>query len=60
MTILGGVASGVYVFVTFLTSALTAVIYYAICEIDSVLIAGLNSIVALIAVITLPLITPLA
>lgn len=56
----GSVASGAYVFVTFFVSSLTSFIYYIVVELDAIVLAGFNSIIALVALITLPLITPLA
>jgi len=60
VAIVGSVASGFYVFVTVISSTITVVLYYIGSEILAISCAGLNSVVALLALITLPLITPLA
>jgi len=56
----GSVASGLYVWVTYFSLVLTSSLYYLIAEADAILCAGLSSILAVFAVIALPLVTPLA
>jgi hypothetical protein len=58
--IAGSVLSGFYVFVAFISATITAIGYYFYSEVVAISCAGLNSIVALVALITLPLITPIA
>jgi hypothetical protein len=45
---------------TFAVDALTTLGYYIVSEIDAIVVAGLNSVIGLTALIFLPLITPLA
>lgn len=58
--IYGALMSGVYVYLTFVVDALSTFGYYLVSEIDSIVISGLNSLIGLVALIALPLITPLA
>jgi hypothetical protein len=52
--------SGLYVYLTFVVDALSTLGYYIVSEIHAIVVAGLNSIIGLAALILLPLITPIA
>lgn len=58
--IFGSIGSGLYVVVSFVSLILTSTLFYLLAEIDAVLIAGLNSLLAVFALIALPLVTPIA
>jgi len=59
-SVLGGLMSGLYVYLTFAVDSLATLGYYIVSEMDAILIAGFNSMIGLTALILLPLITPLA
>lgn len=60
LAILGSIASGVYVFVTFMSSTITTTLFYVLSEIDAIFCAGLNCLLLVFALIAFPLVTPIA
>jgi len=60
LTVLGSIATGIYSFVGFLNLSLTALVSYLTAEISAIMYVGFSSIVTLVALVTLPLITPIA
>lgn len=60
VSVLGAIGGWAYVLLASLGNALSALVYYLLTEVDAMIIAGLSSLISLVALITLPLITPLA
>ena len=60
VSVLGAIGGWAYVLLASLGNALSALVYYLLTEVDAMIIAGLSSLISLVAPITLPLITPLA
>jgi ATP synthase subunit 6 len=58
--ILGSIASGIYVFVAFVVSAVMTTLVYVLSEMVIVVCAGVNCFLLLFALIAFPLITPIA
>jgi hypothetical protein len=54
------VASGLYLWVGCAVDMLTIFLFYIITEVDAILCAGLSTLVSMFALITIPLITPIA
>jgi ATP synthase subunit 6 len=52
--------SGVSIFVEFVGNVCATTLYYFISEVDAILLAGFNSLVSVVALLLVPLITPLA
>jgi len=60
ITVLGSIGSVVYVLMTFVGNSISSILIYLIVELDAIVVAGLSSLVGLLALIVVPLITPLA
>jgi hypothetical protein len=54
------VASGLYLWAGCAVDMLATFVYYGITEIDAILGAGLSALVSMFALVTIPLITPVA
>jgi len=60
LTILGAIGSALYVVLAFVANVISTFVYYIVTEIDAILIAGLSTLMSLVALVTLPLMTPIA
>jgi hypothetical protein len=58
--VLGSIGSGIYVFVAFISSAVTSTLLYVATEIDAIVCAGVNCLLLVFALIAFPLVTPIA
>jgi F-type H+-transporting ATPase subunit a len=60
LVILAGIGAGSYALLASLGNVLSASVFYVVAEADEILVAGVSSLIGLLALIALPLITPLA
>src|SRR5688572_27763406 len=60
LTILGAIGSALYVVLAFVANVISTFVYYIVTEIDAILIAGLSTLMSLVALVTLPLMAPIA